>query len=379
MVNAISIDQIKAIQIHFIVSTGRTGSTLLSSMFNMHKNIVSPVEEPFAFNLYYKYGKITNWTSKLIDQYCYDFYLFSEGVLEAQFTSRKELQGTLEKYKDDLDYHTAVKITYLCFYPEKDKSSVTTIIDKQLKFHDFIEKVAIFFPESKFIILNRDPRDNALVKMKRILREREKGFIKKKNRSNYWLLAFIWQRMYSQLYKKREKIGKERFMELKYEYLVADPERELKRIASFTGFEYDPIMLQYHMYNQKKITKVDETGDVKKRMFYELHHGLTQRTNTDKVGFWKTEMKANDSNIVWSICSKLALQIGYKTDGSKDTQPRTKEFYRTCFAFLIQNIIIPKIYYGVPFFVRYSIKKFKYGNRFKQNRYTSERFQDTAK
>lgn len=374
-----SIDQIKAIQIHFIVSTGRTGSTLLSAMFNMHKNIVSPVEEPFAFNLYYKYGKITNWTSKIIDEYCYDFYLFSEGVLEAQFGSRKELQETLEKYKDDLDYHTAVKITYLCFFPERDKSNVTTIIDKQLKFHDFIEKVAVFFPESKFIILNRDPRDNALVKMKRIIREKEKGLIHRQNKSNYWMLALIWERVYSLIYAKRDRIGSDRFMELKYEDLVADPERELKRIASFTGFEYDPVMLQYHEHTKDRIAKADEVQDVKKQMFYQLHQGLTQRTNTDKVGFWKTEMKANDSDIVWSICSKLALQIGYKTDGSKDTQPRTKEFYRTYFTFLIQNIIIPKVYYGVPFWVRYSIKKFKYGNRFKQNRYTSERFQETTK
>ena len=374
-----SINQIKAIQIHFIVSTGRTGSTLLSAMFNMHKNIVSPVEEPFAFNLYYKYGKITNWTSNIIDEYCYDFYLFSEGVLEAQFGSRKELQETLEKYKDDLDYHTAVKITYLCFFPERDKSNVTTIIDKQLKFHDFIEKVAIFFPESKFIILNRDPRDNALVKMKRIIREKEKGLIHRQNKSNYWMLALIWDRVYSLIYAKRDRIGSDRFMELKYEDLVADPERELKRIASFTGFEYDPVMLQYHEHTKDRIAKADEVQDVKKQMFYQLHQGLTQRTNTDKVGFWKTEMKANDSDIVWSICSKLALQIGYKTDGSKDTQPRTKEFYRTYFTFLIQNIIIPKVYYGVPFWVRYSIKKFKYGNRFKQNRYTSERFQETTK
>ncbi|MBN8696183.1 MAG: sulfotransferase [Bacteroidetes bacterium] len=374
-----SIDQIKAIQIHFIVSTGRTGSTLLSAMFNMHKNIVSPVEEPFAFNLYYKYGKITNWTSKIIDEYCYDFYLFSEGVLEAQFGSRKELQETLEKYKDDLDYHTAVKITYLCFFPERDKSNVTTIIDKQLKFHDFIEKVAVFFPESKFIILNRDPRDNALVKMKRILREKEKGLIHRQNKSNYWMLALIWERVYSLIYTKRDRIGSDRFMELKYEDLVADPERELMRIASFTGFEYDPVMLQYHEHTKDRIAKADEVQDVKKQMFYQLHQGLTQRTNTDKVGFWKTEMKANDSDIVWSICSKLALQIGYTVDGSKNTQPRTREFYRTYFTFLIQNIIIPKIYYGVPFWVRYSIKKFKYGNRFKQNRYTSERFQETTK
>lgn len=374
----IGIDQIKAIQIHFIVSTGRTGSTLLSAMFNMHKNIVSPVEEPFAFNLYYKYKNVKVWTSAIIDEYCYDFYLFSEGVLEAQFGSKKDLNEALEYYKADLDYNTVVKITYLCFFPERDKSNVTTIIDKQLKFHDFLEKVAVFFPESKFIILNRDPRDNALVKMKRILREKGKGLIHRQNNSNYWMLALIWNRVYSLIYKKADIIGRDRFMELKYEDLVADPEKELKRIAQFTRFEYDPVMLQYHEQTKEKIAKADETVDIKKQMFYQLHQGLTQKTNTEKVGFWKKEMHANDSDIVWTICSGLATKIGYIADGSVSSVKRTTEFYRTYFSFLIQNIIIPKIYYAVPFFVRYSVKKFKYGKRFKQNRYTSEKFQETA-
>jgi hypothetical protein len=48
---------LKNISLNFILSTGRTGSTLLSSMLNMHPEILSVSEEPFAYNLYPKIQK----------------------------------------------------------------------------------------------------------------------------------------------------------------------------------------------------------------------------------------------------------------------------------------------------------------------------------
>jgi hypothetical protein len=53
---------IDKISLNFILSTGRTGSTLLSSMLNMHPNVISTSEEPFAYksiskiSLCYKVG-----------------------------------------------------------------------------------------------------------------------------------------------------------------------------------------------------------------------------------------------------------------------------------------------------------------------------------
>lgn len=373
------IQQIKNIKLHFIVSTARTGSTLLSAMFNMHKKLLSPVEEPFAYNLYFKYASIKIWTDRTIEDFCFDFYLFSEGVLEPQFGTKVQLKEALQKHKEHLDYPTVVKIAYLCFFPERDKSNVTTIIDKQLKFHDFIEDVATFFPESKFIILNRDPRDNALVKMKRILREHSAGKEMGRTRSNYWLLGLLWKREYSLLYSKREKIGRHRFMELKYEDLVTSPEKELKRIAEFTGFEYDPVMLQYHIQTKEKIKKAEDDADIPKKMFYELHQSLTRETNTDKVGFWKSNMTHQDANIVWTICGDLARKIGYTDDGCEGQVKKDLVYYRTFLKYLVQKIMIPTLYYKMPFVFRYTIKKIKYGDRFKQNRYTSSGFQETTK
>ena len=123
-----NLEQIQNIKLHFILTTARTGSTMLSSMLNAHPNVISTIEEPFAYNLYPKYHNIKNWTSETIQNYCYDFYLFSEGRLGLQFSSKKELEKLLETYKSQLNYTLAIRITYLCFFPTKDKSDISTVL-----------------------------------------------------------------------------------------------------------------------------------------------------------------------------------------------------------------------------------------------------------
>jgi len=370
MLYTLSTKDIKKIQIHFVVSTARTGSTLLSSMFNMHNNLLSPVEEPFAFNLYFKYHAIEQWTSKIIKEYCYDFYLFSEGVLEAQFGEREQLQQLLENHKEQLDYETVVKITYLCFFPERNKDSVTMIIDKQLKFHDFIEKVAIFFPKSKFIILTRDPRDNTLVKMNRIIREgSDKNVLDRKN--NYYHLALDWNREYNLLYQKKKVIGEDRFMQLRYEDLVVQPEYELKRVSDFLGFKYDSEMLNYHETIKESAKKSLDLNNEAQRHFFELHKSLTEKVNSDKVDLWKKKLSKKDADIVWSICHERALQIGYLAENCSTKIPISLSYYIAIIKYFLFKIVLPGTYYAVPFFMRYAVKKIKYGNRFKSDQYAT--------
>ena len=48
-------DQLDAIQIHFVLCTERTGSSMLSLMLNLNQEVISPSEEQFALYFYKKY------------------------------------------------------------------------------------------------------------------------------------------------------------------------------------------------------------------------------------------------------------------------------------------------------------------------------------
>lgn len=348
-----NIEQIKSIKLNFILATARTGSTLLLSMLNMHPNVVVASEEPFVYNLYPKFGKIKKWTSKIIDRYCNDFFLLSLDRLEAQFGSKQDLKKSLEAYKSYLTFEVVIKLTYLCFQPNKDKSNITAIVDKQLEFHNCMEIIAKIYPDSKFIILHRDPRDQILAKVKLAKRMNESA-------KSSFIWAYTWRYKYKNLLKKASKINKERFLEIKYEDLILSPEGELNLISKFIGIPYDHNMLTYDEHFKKIGNEVDINNPVINKFLIQ-HSSLLQKVNKNKIGVWKDELTDKEANLIWTICGKLAEEIGYKKEEGFIKQKYKLKYGLDYFYFLIWNIMAPKIFHSLPYSIKYlivSITKF---------------------
>jgi hypothetical protein len=362
---------LKNISLNFILSTGRTGSTLLSSMLNMHPEILSVSEEPFAYNLYPKYKNVTNWTDETIEQFCYDFYLFSEGKLEPQFGKKDDIVKLLKEHQSVLTGEYAIKLAYFAFFPNKDKSKVTTIVDKELKFHHFLNEVADFYPTSKFIILSRDPRDNVLIKIKRA--------IKKKRVPSTIFLAKTWNYEYTKLIQKTSTLNKNRCLKVKYEDLVEKPAEVLKTITTFLNLPYSDVMLHYDE-NIKEEVKRNETaiGDTVKQHLSLFHEGLTQKVNTSKVGIWKKELTEAQNNKIWTICKETATQFGYNSDGCKTISYFKIRMFKDILRFYFDKIIIPNVYYSLPYGLKYAIKKIKYGKNLKNGTWATKDFYKTT-
>ncbi len=355
------------IRLNFILSTGRTGSTLLSTMLNMHPEIISVSEEPFAYNLYHKYKDQADWSDATIRDFCYDFYLFSEGKLEPQFGKPEDLVKILKAHQAELNGVRAIKLAYLAFFPLKDKSQITTIVDKQLKFHSLLDQIAGYYPQSRFIVLYRDPRDNILVKIRR--------GIKQKRNEGLLFYAKTWNYEYSLLRKKISKLPADRYMEVKYEDLVSQPEPVLKNICSFLDLPFETRMLEYDEQVKKDLQEQEATlGSTVKQHLSLLHEGLTQKPTTDKVGHWRTGLTEKDANMVWSVCGKTASDIGYKDDGCKAVSYVAPIFIKQWLRFYIIKIIIPGIYYSLPFGITYLIKKLKYGRNFRNGKWQTKDF-----
>ncbi|MEO8761514.1 MAG: sulfotransferase [Bacteroidia bacterium] len=349
------------IKVNFILTIARTGSTLLSTMLNEHPNVISTIEEPFAYSLYPKYKHIKKWTSKTIQNYCYDFYLFSEGKLEIQFGTKKDLETILETHKKNLTIDLAIRLTYLCFFPTKNKNNITTVVDKQLLFHSCLKEVSSFYPESKFIILHRDPRDNAFTKWRMYEKKKEVGM------QNYYRIAYDWNYTYNKILSLKNKIGTNRFLDIKYEDLVTNPEIELQKICSFLAITYQPIMLEYDEKIKNEISELErKQGESSAKYYFSFHDGLAQKPKTNKIGYWKQHLKPEEANLIWTVCGELAEKIGYKQDKDFIKQTLTFANYITTLAFF-GNRIKTKLYYASPFFIKHFIKKLKYRQKFKSH------------
>jgi hypothetical protein len=134
------------ISVNFILSTSRSGSTLLSSLLGTHSKIVSVVEEPFAVFLYQKYKKVRWWDDATIENYCSDLEFYKTEQLIFRFEGREALKKIFTENRSVLNAVNAIKLTYLVFQPKKQQDEITTVVDKQLQYHYHIRKLNRYYP-----------------------------------------------------------------------------------------------------------------------------------------------------------------------------------------------------------------------------------------
>ncbi|MEO9257165.1 MAG: sulfotransferase [Crocinitomicaceae bacterium] len=356
----LTLDQLDNIKIHFIVARARTGSTLLSTMLNQNKNMLSTIEEPFAYFLYPRYHKVTNWTSKTIDDYCKDFFLFSHGKLFFQFGTKEELKEILEQYKADLNYARAIRLSYLCFFPTKDKSEISTVVNKQLIMGNYLSRMAKIFPESNFLFLYRNPLDS----LPRVKNQRLKKF----NRSvGFYDLAVEWFYDYFLILNKKKKILSKRILDIYYEELIFHSEIELKRVCEFLNVSYEDIMVTYSdninskevVDDLKTVRKNEQRFKYEKKVLLDMHEGLFVRPDANKVGKWKESISRAEADIIWSICGSTAEEIGYKKDEIISKDKPSILFYFHLLKYFVKNRIVTIIWYSSPFFVKRFLKVIK--------------------
>jgi hypothetical protein len=95
---------------------------------------------------------------------------------------------------------------------------------------DFLDQL---FPDAQFIHIIRDPRDVVLSHRKRF------GYVSAVKAVRKWPVYVATARASGQ------RLGPQRYLEVRYEDLVADNSKELRRVFEFIDEPWDPIVLDY--------------------------------------------------------------------------------------------------------------------------------------
>lgn len=98
----------------------------------------------------------------------------------------------------------------------------------------YIHTLSRHFPDARFIHIIRDGRDAAQSFHRRW------GF---SPRYTIWR----WKRAVSDGRKQGAAVGAVRYLEVRYESLTTEPDREMRRICNFAGLPFDPIVLDSSM------------------------------------------------------------------------------------------------------------------------------------
>lgn len=253
----------------FIVSSGRTGSTLIAKILNKHKDIciISDLIEPVGDNKFIdKNTYITNkkffnlisrktslsriyyWRRKKTKELLYlpkndeDISCLNCYTIPFVF---KNVKNIFEEIKKNfcINLKKKRKSEHLkdFFYFFKKRTKKKLYIERTGGALHHIDKIINFYPDAKIILNLRNPLETAIsmrnypfFRMYELMRNNRNlfrwNFNKKKNYKVFGKMLNDW---YLKFFKYKKKIPNTNFFFFSYEQLMLDPEKILKNLILF--------------------------------------------------------------------------------------------------------------------------------------------------
>jgi hypothetical protein len=273
----------------FIVGRGRSGTTLIRAMLTSNTELAIPNETHFVVPL--------SRDRRIVDE--------KGNVNVDAFLAKIKRQPGFHNMELDHDkvaalFHEAKPVSYpdavrLLFSIYADKEGKPRYGDKTPIHVLHVEYLAEMFPEARFIHLIRDGRNVTLSNL-----ELNWG------PESVWEGAVYWKRFVNEGRRAGAKLGPGRYLELRYEDLLEDPERHVRAMCDFVNLSFDPVMLRY-FERTEKISGAKES-----------HHQNLSRPPTKGLRDWRQQMSRRDVELFEVLAGDLLSEMGYErvTDGS---------------------------------------------------------------
>jgi len=280
----------------FIVGVGRSGTTLIRQMINSHSQIAVPYESHFMtkyINKLEQYGSldVNNNFERLIEDICaepilnnWDYSPSAAELLES--SPNRELASVLGHFFN----------LYARYHGK-------TLWGDKSDYLDRMYMIRRLFPNAKFIHIIRDGRDVASSVLKMPW-----GPTNVKRAAEWWStyvrLGCSMGRM----------LDEDKYMEVRYEDLVAAPEEQLQNICKFIGVEFEPGMLDFYKDSKKFIPQ---------SLVYQ-HYNADTAANTSRLEAWRNEMSEVDCALFQQIAGDVLADMGYPIIEHSISPLRTK-------------------------------------------------------
>jgi hypothetical protein len=90
-------------------------------------------------------------------------------------------------------------------------------------------------------------------------------------------------------------------MEVRYEDLATEPEREVRRVLAFVGEEFEPGVLEYHRQEHDTPAATESSADQVARPVY-----------TSSIGRWKRDLSARELKTFMKFGAETLARLGYE-------------------------------------------------------------------
>ncbi len=272
----------------FVLGCVRSGTTMLRAMLDSHSELAVPPESYFvamAVALADRYETANGVDAESLLRAIVADPSFGEWQIPAD-----DVRG-LWRASEPADVAAAITELYARYARGRGKPRYG---DKTPANVLYVELLAGAFPEARFLHIVRDGRDVVPSLM-------DMHF----GPDRFGAAALFWRDRVARGRAGGRRIGADRYREIRYEDLVADPEPVLRDICSFFELAYEPGMLEYHQ-------RADELLD---GLRFTHHVQGIRRPPSRDVRDWRTNLPDHEIQLFEALAGDLLDDLGYERSG----------------------------------------------------------------
>jgi len=284
----------------FVVGVGRSGTTLLRLMLDAHPRLVIPAETHFVPALIER-ARAGAATDDLVD----------EIVAARGWTDFGLDPDRLRERISGLDRPDAAAILRAFYVLCAEREGKPRWGDKTPIYVERMRLIGRVLREARFVHLIRDGRDVALSR-------RRRGMGAGKPIAD---TAERWRRRIVAARRQARRL-RGRYLELRYEDLVAAPEPALRRVCELIELGFDPVMLRHHERAGVRLSELSDlpaAGGRRERAGEErkASHALSAEPATSaRTGAWREQMSTAERVEFEAVAGDLLAELGYEVASS---------------------------------------------------------------
>lgn len=271
----------------FLISSERSGSNLIRSMLGSHSHIWAPMPMHLLQTILIhlpEYGSLQkekNW--ELLIKHVCQIIEYQIGEIGFEIKENEIFENVKNR-----DFWGIFNYIY---NKGLNVNSKSRLFFKENHSYQFVSSLLYNFPDAKFIVQVRDPRDFTLSMIKR-----------DEKINDIFLASSIWEKDQFEAL-QLAKILPEKVHVHTYEGLLNQPEFVLKNICDFIGLEYDGNMLEFNK-------NVGENAAKHSKSWENLNKALIN----DNKKKYKEELSDLEINLIEYQLGKLMENFGYSKE-----------------------------------------------------------------
>lgn len=274
----------------FIVGQQRSGSNLLRLMLHQHTNIAAP-HPPHILSRFFPllpyYGNL-NEESR--------FSLLLSDIIH--LIKRNPIPWTgvplqLEAVRSHCEGQSLIAAFGAVMDTCAEAQQATMWVCKSMDTIRWREELDASLHQRlpRYLYLYRDGRDVCLSFLKAVIGEKHP-----------YCIAREWAERQALCLREGERLGKERFLPVRYERLITAPEETLRQICAFLDLPWQPAML--HFFQSTEARQCAQASSLWKH--------LNQPVHADNTGKFARELSVDDIRLFESVAGDLLERLGYE-------------------------------------------------------------------